>query len=350
MLIIRMTVLAVFLFLVPALLGAPWTEVLPNRNRYRMSACFPIGFFVELAIFQLIEVPFAFLHLPFTLLCWLFAIIVMMACIYSGVYFRKNRPFAIRLSRLNSWEILYLIVFVGLLILQLYNSYVSDTTVWSYDDAAYITYAEDTIRTNRIMSIDPYTGIATRFDINRGLQGWLYFPAFLSNISMLSVAMMERTLLETYDVVLGYTVYTYMASVLFSKMEDGLIFLIVLSILHIFGLYSPYSITFRLLGPNYQGKAVLAASLCPLLYTVLAQAINMKYDLRTGILIALFSICAVSLTLFGGVVIILSISIVTVLSLLRKKRRWKHLLYIPWGVTMPVVYVGIFLIHRFFRW
>ena len=346
MIVIRILMLAAFLFLFPFLLGAPWTTLLPKKNRYRLLSCFPIGFFVEIAIFQLLEVPIAFLHLPFTLLCWMFAIVVVVACIYSGWYFGRNKPFSVRLSGLNSWELFYLIVFMGLLAWQLYNGLVRDTTYWSYDDSVYVTYAADTIRYNTIQTINPYTGIATAFNSARALQGWLYYPAFLSQISTVHVTVMGRTILETYDILIAYFIYAYMASVLFSRKEEGLVFLIFLSLLHVFGWYSQYSVTFRLLGPNYQGKAVLAVSFLPLFFTILIQVLGRRYSIRCGILLLLLSVAASSFTMFGAASVILNTTLVVGLSLFCKRKRWNHLLYIPWSICLPIFYIGVYFLCR----
>ena len=344
--------LAAFLFLFPFLLGAPWTTPLPRKNRYRLLSCFPIGFFVEIAIFQLLEVPIAFLHLPFTLLCWIFSAVIIGASIYGIVFIWKQKPFIIKLSKLNGWETFYLITFIGLLGMQLYNGFVRDTTIWSHDDAMYVTYAADTIRYNAIQTIHPYTGTATTFNAHRALQGWLYFPAFLSAVSSVPVTVMERTVLETYDILLAYAVYVYMASVLFLKKDNGMIFLIILSVLYIFGLYSPYSVTFRLLGPNYQGKAVLAASLFPLLFTLLIQMLEQTYTTRKGLLLLLLSVSATSLTMFGAATVVLNTSLVVCLSVVSGKARkacMKHIQYIPWVCLLPALYCGIYFLHRYGR-
>jgi len=347
--VVRILLLVVFLFPVPALLGAPWTALLPDNNRHRLCAFFSIGFFVELAIFQLLELPMAFLRLPFSALCWVFGVVVAACCAYSVVRLRKNRPFALRLPRMNGWEQLYLVVFLGLLCWQVFNGFVRDTTYWSYDDAAYVTYAADAIRYNAIQTIDPYTGIGKVFNAHRALQGWLYFPGFLSLISGVSVATMERTVLEAYDILLAYSVFVYMASVLFKRKDNCLIFLIFLSLLHIFGWYSPYSVTFRLLGPNYQGKAVIAVSLFPLLFTFLIQILNRPYMRQRGLLLLLFSTAAASLTLFGAVTVILNTTLVVILSLFHKRRRWKHLWYIPWSGLVPALCCGIYFLFKYGR-
>lgn len=347
MLVIRILLLAVFLFISPVLLGAPWTTLLPEKNRYRLLACFPIGFFVELAVFQLLEVPIAFLHLPFTLLCWVFAVVVIGASIYGAAYSRKHRPFTVRLPKLNGWETFYLIVFIGLLGLQLYNGFVRDTTYWSYDDAMYVTYAADTIRYDSIQTIYAYTGIATRFNVTRALQGWLYYPAFLSKISSIPVTIMERTILETYDILLAYVVYAYMASVLFARKDNGLIFLIILSVLHIYGWYSQYSVTFRLLGPNYQGKAVMAVSVLPLLFTFFIQMLRRPYSRIIGYLLLLLSATASSLSLFGAVTTAVNTTLVVGLYSLGKRSHHRRLRYIPWGCVLPVMYCGVFFLYKY---
>lgn len=347
MIVIRILLLTVFLFIAPIILGTPWTTLLPKKNRYRLCACFPIGVFVELAFFQLLEVPIAFLHLPFTLLCWVFGATVFVICAYSVFRFKSERPFLFKLPRLNGWEVFYLAVFLGLLGWQMYNGFSRDTTYWSYDDSAYVTYAADTIRYNAIQTIDPYTGIAMAFNRARALQGWLYYPAFLSLISSVPVTVMERTILETYDILLAYLIYAYMASVLFSRKEEGLIFLIFLSLLHVFGWYSQYSMTFRLLGPNYQGKAVLAVSFFPLLFTLLIQVLGRSYSIRCGILLLLLSVAASSFTMFGAATVILNTTLVVGLSLFRRRTRWNHLLYIPWSICLPVFYLGVYFLGRF---
>ncbi len=347
MVVLRVFFLALFLFIFPVMIGMSWTRMLPRKNSCRVLACFPIGLFVELAAFQLIVVPMAFLHLPFTLMCRIFAGTVGIFSIWSAVESIKKPPFTVRFPRLNKWELFYLTVFLGLLCLQLYNGYARDTTVWSHDDATYVTYAADTLRFNAIQTIDPSTGIAQVFNGQRALQTSLYFPAFLSLISDVPVTVMERTVLETYNILLAYAVYAYMASVIYKKTENGLIFLIILCFVFIFGWYSQYSVTFRLLGPNYQGKAVLAVSFFPALFTLLIQMLDRKYSSRFGLLLLLLSATASSFTLFGAATMILNTTLVVGMSVFRRRRRWKHLLYIPWGVAIPVLNIGIYFVCRY---
>lgn len=342
--------LAVFFFAVPVSLGIPWTTILPNRNRYRMLACLPVGYFIELAIFHFLAVPFGFLGGSFRTLSLLFGLTLAAICTFSIFLCIRKHPIHLRFPRFSAWEWAYLLIFCTLLGLQLYNGLFGDQTYWTYDDAGYVTSGEDAVRYDMIQRIDPNTGIAITGDATRILQSSLYFPAFLTLLTGTPVSVMSRTVLECFDILLGYTVYAYLASVLFEKKENGLIFLIILSILHIYGYYSQYSITFRLLGPNYQGKGVHAVSLLPLTFTLLMQKLEDPYEHRTGILLMLLSAAAVGLSMFGAVTYMMDISLVLVLALFRGKRHWKHLWYLVWGGVLPALYVAVYYIYRTYRW
>lgn len=348
MLVVRVALLFALLFIVPVLLGTVWTPLLLKRNR--LLACFPVGFFVQLAMFQLLALPFTYLQLSFSLLCGVFVGAQLLGCAYAlWLMISKTSPRAKPLPP-GKWETIYLILFLGLLGWQLYNVVVKDTTVWSYDDAYYVTYAADAVRFDRMLTIYPNTGTAVSVNSTRWLQSFLFYSAYLSKLSGIPVTVMNRTILEAFNVVLAYAVYAFMAGSIFRNKENALIFLIILSILHIYGFYSQYSITFRLLGPNYQGKAVLAASLCPLLFALMMRILEYEYRRRAGVLLLLLSIAATGLTMFGAAVFLMNTVLVITVAMFRRKRYWKHLRYIAWGGIMPAIYGCIYLIYVYLKW
>lgn len=349
--ILKLLLLIVFLGVFPVLLGLPWMTALSHENRNRFLACFPLGYFIELAIFHLLAVPFAFFYWSFTALSIVFSCMLTVLAGFSVRFVMKLKPFRLSLPRFTGWELVYLVFFCALLAYQLYNVVIRDTTGWSYDDAIYVPYGADAARYDRILSIDPNKGIAiAAINAKRALQSSLFFPGFLTLITGIPATTINRTVLEAFDVFLAYVTFAYMASLLFKSKENGLVFLILMSVLHIFGFYSQYSITFRILGPNYQGKAVLAVSLFPLLFAFMIQKLKEEYDWRAGCILMLLSLSATALTMFGTATFILNLSLVIVLSLFRKKRKWKHLWYLLWGCTMPAIYGGIYLIYEYFTW
>ena len=122
--------------------------------------------------------------------------------------------------------------------------------------------------------------------------------------------------------------------------------MMILSILYIYGNYSIYSPTFRLLGPNYQGKAVLAVLFFPMLFSMMIERLERPFHKRFGYLLCLLSEAACSLTLFGAVTMIVNVTTPTVLLLFSEKHHWKRLWYIVWAGAFPLINIGIFFLYK----
>ena len=92
---------------------------------------------------------------------------------------------------------------------------------------------------------------------------------------------------------------------------------------------------------------MLAVSLTPLVLTMMAKKLVEPYQWKVGVLLLLLSLAAVSLTLWGTGTMAVIVTIPVLLSLFRKERDWKHLLYILWGCAAPAGFVLVFLLYRF---
>ena len=65
--------------------------------------------------------------------------------------------------------------------------------------------------------------------------------------------------------------------------------------------------------------------------------IQETYDRRFVLLLPLLSLAAVSLTLFGTAVMIADVSLPVILSMIRRPRQWKKLIYILCASVFPAV-------------
>ena len=349
--LLRFVFLLLALFVYPFVLGIPWTSILPKNNTARILACFPVGFFIEIGLFELILFPLGFFRLPFSSVCIAFAILLTAGCVISLLYASKYKPIQFgRVQRVTALQGVYFGVFAILLGIQICNACRLDTTYMSYDAAIYVSYAGDAVYSDRLLMLHPDTGLFMGFDPHRAMQAYIFFPAFLSLFSSIPVTVMCRTILEMYNIVLAYVTYGYLGKVIFKERENVLIFLIVMCVLSIFGYYSHYSVTFRILGPNYQGKAVLAVSFFPLLFALFIQKLGKRYDLRFGVLLMLMSAAAVSLSMFGAVTMIVNSVIVILLGVVRQSDRWKKLLYVPWACVLPSLCISVFLLYKCIKW
>ena len=153
---------------------------------------------------------------------------------------------------------------------------VMDPTYMTYDDAGYTAFSSDVLATDFMFITDPITGFFTQISF-RVIQTSLLFPAYITRMTGMPVTLVERTFSYVVNLLVAYGCYVYLAEDLYPKRENRFIFLIILSTVYIFGYHSHYSMTFRLLGPNSQGKAILAVTLVPMLFVLMA-----KCGLRAG--------------------------------------------------------------------
>ncbi len=338
--------LLVFLVIVPTIIGFAVVYVLSLKRAERWLAAFPMGFFLELAIFQLLAFPWAMLNFSFVSLSITYIFVVLLCCILSVWFIRKKKE-NIRIPSLSFMEWIYAIIALLMIGFQVFHMVFSDIGYWSSDDALYGAIANDALAYNVLFRHNALTGVANVLNIQRSMQTSLLLPAFLSFVSGISVATVFHSVLGVFYLLLAYSIYMLLGKCLFKTIENTFIFLIVISALYIFGLYTIYSQTYRLLGPSTQGKAVLAVSFFPFLYTLMIIKLPNEYDSKFGIILLLLSASATSMTMYGTITMIGNIVIPVLFSMFAKKRNRKNLRYILWGSALPVLYGGILFYSKF---
>ena len=327
-------------------MGLPWVK-LGGAKGTVAKACFACvaGYFMRLALFHAVALPMTLLGARFSTMANVFTGLLVAACLACAWLGRD----ALRVEK-SRWkptvfEIVYLVVFAGLLLAQLYLTVVMDPTVMAYDDAAYVPYSGDALATDYMFSTYSTTGTFKQLDY-RAMQSALLFPAYIVRMTGMKLTLAERTLCYGLNLLLAYGCYVYMAEDLYKKREDRLVFLILLCVIYIFGFHSRYSMTFRLLGPNSQGKAILAVILVPLLFVMLRKKLSARYDWRFGLFLLLLSDAACSLSLMGTAYVPGIVLPLTVMTIFGRGRRWERLLYIAWAGAMPCIYAVAYLLNR----
>ena len=332
------------ILLSPFCMGLPWVKAGGAKSGVA-KACFACvaGYFMRLALFHAVALPMTLRGLRFSTMANVFTALLLAACLVSvwlgrdAFGKRKKQP------RFTAFESIYLLAFLALLGVQLVLTITMDPTTKTYDDASYTVYSSDALATDYMFITDPATGLFEQLDF-RVLQSALLFPAYITRLTGMPVTMVERTFSYAFNLLLAYGCYVYMAEDLYRKREDRLIFLILLSGVYIFGYHSRFSMTFRLLGPNSQGKAILAVTTVPLLFVVLRKWLDRPYQWKCGLFLFFLSDSACALSLMGAGYVIAIVAVLTVLSLFRKQRSWKHLLYTLWASVMPCAYLASYIL------
>lgn len=342
----RIVWMTVIIGIAPFLLGLPWVNVI--NPRHKISFSYVSGFFMELALYQFICLPFIMLYGQFSSIASVFLICLIICCCLSIWYIRKKgMTEKIAFVRFTWTEYIYIFAFLVFVGLQIIRGFSYDITYMSYDDATYTGIAADAAAGNGVINIDEKTGISTNVILKYSLSSWLIFPSVLAYVSDISVVTIVHTIQYVQLIVLAYAVYWYVAGECIYKRENQLIFMVIISLFYWFGYHSHYSLTFRLLGPNYQGKAVLAVSLTPLILSVLNYSMKRQYTIRIGVYLLLLSIAGVSLTYWATGTLLVVILIPLMLSLFRKERKWEHLLYAIWGCMVPSLAIGYYLLYKY---
>ena len=216
--------------------------------------------------------------------------------------------------------IIYLLVFALLLAAQLYAAFAYEINEWSYDDFDYVVTSNDDVSYDMISNVNMITGKAPYTSEKRVAASWNTYIAYLAYTSGFEVTTVAHTILPVLLLLVAYMVYYQMADFLFKEIDNKIIFMILLSVLFVFGIFSHYSLTFRLLCALWQGKAVLSAIAIPFLFVYLAKIMSKAPEKHDAIMIALLSFGASSLTTMS--MLLISITVIMmyiVMSLYNKK-------------------------------
>lgn len=336
--------------IVPILIGGVFQVGICKTRTSQILYCYAVGFFVMLAIYQLLEVPMALCYVKFHVLVMVYAVILVMF-VGAAIYRRKKvgRLFSTIITnekeKKTIYDWIYLIGFLVILGYQLYHTIFWQMNEMAFDDAIYLAHANDAVQSDLLFLLEPYKGEYTKLNIKRLLQSSIVYPSFLSKLTGIHVTVIAHTIWPVFLVLMAYSVYYLIAEKIFEKKKNRYLFLLMVAFLYNFGFYSHYSTSFRLLGTIWQGKGILAVILNFLYLYIYSYVYQSKYDRKSGVLVCLLSIASVGLTL-GGVISTAVISGVLFILFYIKNRKWKNIKYLVWANIMPILYAGFYLWQR----
>lgn len=225
------------------------------------------GWFVMFALFEVLCVPAAFLRISFSRVCLIFAGIILILTIASLIIKRKRAGSCLK----NFWKELTHTPFLGYVALGLIAVQIGMYVVGmatDADDAMYVAAAETALHTDGIFSYSCYSGRFTSVLPKRYvLSPFPIFLAFLSRMTGFHPTVMAHTVLPVFLVTGCYFVYRLWGRRLFGgDRKSESLFLIFVSLVHMFSYYTVYTQGTFLLIRIWQGKAVLAAVLLPALF------------------------------------------------------------------------------------
>jgi len=345
--------LIIVLTIVPIILGYFWSYKSDCMTGFlvKLTYSYSMGLFFMLAVFEAVILFVSLMDYTFKTAVFLYSFVLLGIIIIIVIKIKKYNlinaeEIGLYRIKLSVYELTFLLVFIVLLLYQLYYAFFFSRTYMA--DDGYVAFSSAAYETNYINLTDLHTGIYNTHDyiwLQRVIQAFNYFPAYLAYISGVNSSIIAHTVLYVFIVFWAYMVYYIIANQLFKKLDEQMIFLSFICLLYIWGYHSHYSLAFRLLGPNDSGKAVLAVVFTPFCLTVLYEVIKNGYRRDKGIQLSVLSASACAFSLGGVYTFFAVLASIVIISFINN-RNPKILLYLLWGGIIPIIIVAYYLSYK----
>ncbi len=364
-----MTILGALLLLlhftlVPLAVGRLITYPVKNPLHRQPAAVYVLGLFASFGVFFILygilvwfqywntfDVPFTGC---FTALVWSYSVVIAFLVILWLWLDRTaiKGVFSYVRQRLSGWQrdikvdvfvLVYGIIFAAVLLVQLYFAYGYEVNEWSYDDYDYVVNSQDMISSDTLSYVSYTTGEMPNNQEKRVVVSWPAYISYLAKISGFEVTTVAHTIMPPLFLLIAYLVYFYLSGLIFTKLDNRLIFMILLAVGFAFGLHSHYSVSFRLLCTIWQGKAILSAILVPFMITHLAFLYSDKVD--RGNLLPLVSIAIGSCSLTTMSMLLFPMTVILMwLVMSIYHRRFYEVSYLIACLAGPVLALGFYFL------
>lgn len=343
---INITLLIIYLVIVPLVIGNFMDVGLGREKEINPVLSYIWGNIVLWVIFWFLCVPAAMFRVKLSAIALIFNIIVLIL-FFCGIkqngkrLYQAIRMLSTKLLKLGlaEWSVVVLIVLQIL-------SFVFLKTSMDGDDATYVVTALDAVTSNEIATVRPYTGMPGVVSLKLVLTSWNYFISYLSYISGVHVAVIAHTVLPFVLVPMAYMVFGLLGQAIFKRERKKTVyFLLGMNLFVLFGGYSIYTYTFRLLVCIWQGKAVMAVIVLPFLFYYLIK--TEVYGRKEILFILIIMVAACSMSLMGtGLSVLMLIIFLTANYKKGEWRKYKFLI-LPALVICGIV---VFYLYKSSYW
>lgn len=341
MFFIKLILSFIFFFLIPILLGKLITYFRKEKNEIIFEII--LGYMIKFAILEIIAIPLILLKISFTLLLAIYLILIIIASIISIVLNFKNIKEKIKTFKINLKENLALKLCLLILIFVqvfhvVYFTHIDD------DDAVYVAQSLTSIETNTLYQMNPSQGNNYGIYMRYALSPFPMYISITSIFTGIHSTIIWHTILSGIMVILSYFVYYLFGKKLFKQENKNLVFLIILSIINIFGNFSQYTtFSYFLLRP-WQGKSVLINLILPFLWYIFLDITNEEKRYINWIIlyITVFAACLVSG--MGIVLTPISLAILAIVFFFKDKN-YKYLLKTGIGLIPCVIFAILYILN-----
>ena len=336
---------ALFAWMMPYILGAKLTRHIGGEeNRPFHSVLY--GYLLMWAVLQCVTVPMIFLRRGFQEVVGICLVIFGTLAVWTIVTdFRwilgiwKDYP--------HLWKRQGVVQSVLIILIVMVAAYVSLCYLVNDDDAYYVVTAQTTLDTGTMYTIDPYTGEALGSLPSRYvLSPFPVFVSFMSCLIGVKAPAMAHTLMPFGLVIMSFFVYYMWAKELYKNERTGQNYFLLFSILSLMlSNFSTHARGMMLFSRIWQGKAILATILLPLLLFMGVKMVTETFKRLDWFLLFIVMMASCFVSSMGIMLAAIEIGILAIVAALYH-RRWTE---IKWTIVccLPnLVYAGIYVIIR----
>jgi hypothetical protein len=250
--------------IIPTLIGYLLTFFLKKDDRDNIALNFILGLVAVFGIFEPITLVAFYLKVSLTLLTNFMAIIWIALSILSIIINLKRFIRVIKKTRevFKAFN-LFMLGAMLLILLQAYV-YVGYEHI-DDDDAFFVATATTAVVNDNLYVRSPYSGVVYgKLPTRYILSPFSIYYAVMSKLTNIHATIYAHLYLPIILLFFVYMVYYIWGKVLFNNSRSIGMFLLLICILNIFGNYSEFTTQSFLLLRLWQGKAVLAAGIIPL--------------------------------------------------------------------------------------
>lgn len=256
-----------FLLVLPFVLGYQWNEHGKFASLQDYCYAYTGGWIIMFAVFEVIAIPATFLKIKFSAAALIWGILILLVCIRNIRCILCLQKQGIRVfERMTAPKLSVVGIAVILLVLlqcfvSTYMCHIDD------DDAWYVGMAVTSYTTDTINMYSPYTGDLLDFQeaCDYILSPLPVFWAMLSKLCRIYPTIFIHSVLPALFISMAYIVYYMLGKQIFREREKIEYFIFFLCVLNIFGFCSTRTQAAMLLLRVWQGKALTAAVLMPVL-------------------------------------------------------------------------------------
>lgn len=332
-------------WIMPYLLGARMTQAVEGNDARPMGRMLS-GYIVMWAVMQLISVPMIFMHASFHLFVATCLVVFVILSVWNLV--RERKMLCTEWKTMYRWikeqGVLRLLLWGAMLLQALY---VTLSFVSNDDDAFYVASAQTSLDTNTMYAINPYTGdLFGSFPARYVLSPFPMFTAFMAKVVGVNAPTMAHSLLPLLLILLVYVVYDIWARLLFSENRQAqTIFMFFVMVVLSFANYTTHARGMMMFPRIWQGKAVLATILLPLILVLGMRMVSHSYNRMEWCYLFLVMVSSCFVSSMGIMLAVIEIGICGLLAALRH-RKVKQLIYTVLCCMPNLIFAAFYVLIR----